>query len=326
MRQSPRCRPGIPRWASPVQTGVGVFHEGERAVQKRAGVSAEAQAVGRGIVAAIPAGAGRFLGAQRIAILAAADDTGRLWASLITGEPGFITTPDDHTLRLAARLPDADPLRGSVDGDAPVGVLVFDPERRRRLRLNGRVTGGSPDCIDIRVEEVFGNCPKYIQSRAPGETAMHERARTSHRSPALTGPQRLVVERADTFFIASAHRDVGADASHRGGLPGFVRVLDERRLRFPDYPGNNMFQTLGNISTDPRVGLLFVDFDSGTTLQITGRARILWNREDFAELAGAERAVEIEIDEVVETEGEGPLGWRFLGYSSFNPRPRAGRR
>jgi uncharacterized protein len=69
-----------------------------------------------------------------------------------------------------------------------------------------------------------------------------------------------------------------------------------------------------------------VDFDSGTTLQITGRARILWNREDFAELAGAERAVEIEIDEVVETEGEGPLGWRFLGYSSFNPRPRAGRR
>jgi hypothetical protein len=114
MRQSPRCRPGIPRWASPVQTGVGVFHEGERAVQKRAGVSAEAQAVGRGIVAAIPAGAGRFLGAQRIAILAAADDAGRLWASLITGEPGFITTPDDHTLRLAARLPDADPLRGSV--------------------------------------------------------------------------------------------------------------------------------------------------------------------------------------------------------------------
>ena len=96
--------------------------------------------------------------------------------------------------------------------------------------------------------------------------------------------------------------------------------MGERTLRFPDYAGNNMFQTLGNISTDPRVGLLFVEFDSGTTLQLTGRARILWDREDFHELAGAERAVEVEIDEVVEIAGQGPLGWRFVGYSSFRGR------
>ncbi len=86
-----------------------------------------------------------------------------------------------------------------------------------------------------------------------------------------------------------------------------------------DYAGNNMFQTLGNISTHPRVGLLFVDFDSGTTLQLTGRARILWDRANFPGLTGAERAVEVEIDEVVEIDGQGPLGWRFLGYSPFNP-------
>ncbi len=137
---------------------------------------------------------------------------------------------------------------------------------------------------------------------------------------ALSAPQRLTIERADTFFIASVHEGTGTDASHRGGPPGFVRVVDERTLRFPDYAGNNMFQTLGNISTDPRVGLLFVDFDSGTTLQLTGRARILWDPEGFPELTGAERAVEVEIDEVVEIAGEGPLGWRFLGYSPFNPR------
>jgi hypothetical protein len=91
-----------------------------------------------------------------------------------------------------------------------------------------------------------------------------------------------------------------------------VRVEGERRLRFPDYAGNNMFQTLGNIATDPRVGLLFVDFDIGTTLQLTGRARILWERDGFADLAGAGRAIEVEVDEVVEIEGQGPLGWRFL--------------
>jgi uncharacterized protein len=299
---------------------MGVFHEGERTVQKRAGVSAQARGLGQGIVAAIPAGARPFLEAQRMAILAAADAKERLWASMVTGEPGFITVPDKHTLSLAATLPAADPIGGGLAIDRPVGILVFDPARRRRLRLNGRALGGRPGHIDIRVEEVFGNCPKYIQARVPEGETVHERTGDGRRDEALSAPQRLTIEHADTFFIASAHEGTGADASHRGGLPGFVQVVDERTLRFPDYAGNNMFQTLGNISTDPRVGLLFVDFDSGTTLQLTGRARILWDREDFRELAGAERAVEIEIDEVVEIDGQGPLGWRFLGYSPFNPR------
>jgi hypothetical protein len=63
-----------------------------------------------------------------------------------------------------------------------------------------------------------------------------------------------------------------------------------------------------------------VDFDTGTTLQLTGQARILWEAEDLAELTGAARALAVELDEVVEIEGQGPLGWRFLEYSPFNPR------
>jgi len=298
---------------------MGVFHVGERAVQKRAGVSAEARSLGRGISSVLSAGIGPFVEAQRMAVLAAADDNGRLWASLVMGKPGFITAPDEHTLSLAAELPAADPVSACLGNGQPVGALVFDPARRRRLRLNGRAIAGRAGHIDIRIDEVFGNCPKYIQARAPEPQIAHERSGDGRHSQALSAPQRLAIERADTFFIASAHAGSGADASHRGGLPGFVRVMGERTLRFPDYAGNNMFQTLGNISTDPRVGLLFVEFDSGTTLQLTGRARILWDREEFHELAGAERAVEVEIDEVVEIAGQGPLGWRFVGYSSFNP-------
>ena len=299
---------------------MGVFHEGERAVQKRAGVSAEARSLGQGISSVLPAGIGPFVAAQRMAILAAVDDRGRLWASLVMGKPGIITAPDEHTLSLAAELPAADPVSACLENDRPLGVLVFDPARRRRLRLNGRVIAGRAGRIDIRINEVFGNCPKYIQARAPEPETAHERSGDGRHSETLSPTQRLAIERADTFFIASVHEGSGADASHRGGLPGFVRVVDERTLRFADYAGNNMFQTLGNISTDPRVGLLFVDFESGTTLQLTGRARILWDREDFHELPGAERAVEVEIEEVVEIAGRGPLGWRFLGYSSFNPR------
>jgi len=171
--------------------------------------------------------------------------------------------------------------------------------------------------IEMRTDEVFGNCPKYIQARAPEPGAAHERGGLAVRSHALSESQRLAIERADTLFIASVHADAGADASHRGGQPGFVRVPHERRLLIPDYAGNNMFQTLGNIAADPRVGLLFVDFDTGTTLQMTGRAQILWEPEA---LKGAVRTVAVEIDEIVEIEGQGPLGWRFVGYSPFNPR------
>jgi predicted pyridoxine 5'-phosphate oxidase superfamily flavin-nucleotide-binding protein len=298
---------------------MGVFHEGERAVQSRSGVAAEATHLGRGISSAIPPGAKPFLETQRIAILAGTDGGGRVWASLVAGNPGLITSPSPRTLRLATGLPVADPLSDGIARDRMLGVLVIDPERRRRLRVNGTVVSAERGAIEIRADEVFGNCPKYIQARAPEADTRHARASTARRGAALTADQRRAIERADTLFIASVHVGTGADASHRGGPPGFVRVLDERRLRIPDYAGNNMFQTLGNIAADPRVGLLFVDFDTGTTLQLTGRARILWDREDAADLNGAERALEIELDEVVELEGQGPLGWRFLEYSPFNP-------
>ena len=298
---------------------MGVFHEGERAVQKRAGVEAESRNLGRGISRSIPDGAGPFLEAQRVAILAGVDPNERVWTSLVTGNPGFITAPDSRTLRLAAGLSPVDPLSAGLATDREVGVLVFDPERRRRLRINGRVTRADASAIEIRTDEVFGNCPKYIQARASEGDSRHRRVETATKSTTLAPEQRLAIERADTFFIASVHAGTGADASHRGGQPGFVRVLDDRTLRIPDYAGNNMFQTLGNITADPRVGLLFVDFDTGTTLQLTGRARILWDRKQFGQMKGAERALEIEIDQIVEIEGKGGLGWRFLDYSPFNP-------
>jgi len=296
---------------------MGAFHAGERAVQARAGVDAEARSLGRGISAGIPPGAGPFLAAQRIAILAGVDEMDRVWASLVSGNPGFITAPDARTLRLAAGLPSDDPLSAGLAKDRALGVLVFDPERRRRLRINGRVVDTDAGAIEIRTEEVFGNCPKYIQARAADGDTRHDRGGAVTRGRVLTPGQRHAIETADTLFIASVHAGTGADASHRGGQPGFVRVVDDRTLRIPDYSGNNMFQTLGNIAADPRVGVLLVDFDTGTTRQLTGNARILW---DHVEMKGAERAIDVAIDEVVEIAGRGPLGWRFVAYSPFNPR------
>jgi hypothetical protein len=95
--------------------------------------------------------------------------------------------------------------------------------------------------------------------------------------------------------------------------------VGENALEFPDYSGNTMFNTLGNIAVNPRAGLLFLDFEGGGTLQLTGEAQIVWDAERAARLAGAERVVESRVQEALETRGAVPLRWRFKGYSPFNP-------
>ena len=135
----------------------------------------------------------------------------------------------------------------------------------------------------------------------------------------LREEQQQWIRAADTFFVASHHPDGGADASHRGGHPGFVHVLNANRVIWPDYSGNTMFQTLGNIASNSQAGLLFIDFESGSTLQLTGKARIIWDRERTARFPGAERLVEFDLEEAIEIAGASPLGWRFMGHSPLNP-------
>ena len=98
-----------------------------------------------------------------------------------------------------------------------------------------------------------------------------------------------------------------------------MKVLDARTLVFPDYSGNNMFNTLGNLTVNPLSGLLFIDFEQGSTLQITGKASIIWDAQRVAEFTGAERLVEFEIEQVNVLMSADRLHWQFLEYSPFNP-------
>ena len=136
-------------------------------------------------------------------------------------------------------------------------------------------------------------------------------------------PARRLVERSDTFFIATAievdanPRGVGADVSHRGGAPGFVAVsADGSAISWPDYIGNFMFNTIGNLTVNPRCGLLFIDFETGDLLQLTGRGEVL---HDVALQPGALRTVGVTIDDVRFTRHALPLRWTFVQASPFNP-------
>jgi hypothetical protein len=166
-----------------------------------------------------------------------------------------------------------------------------------------------------QLPEIYPGASAAGRHRGTGGSGVARRGR------ALTAPQRLAVEGADTLFIASVHEGTGADASHRGGQPGFVRVLDERTLQIPDYSGNNMFQTARLYRGRPARGTALRGLRTGTTLQLTAEARLLWDRPDFAELKGAERAVEIQIGR---DRGDGRATDHSAGASAntppFNPR------
>jgi len=276
-------------------------------MQRRAGVLDAARKVGRIIGSGLPKGVGQFLARQRLAVAGTLDGGGRVWASLMTGPAGFIEPVDPQLLRLAARPLPGDPLAENIGTRPELGLLVLDPRTRQRMRFNGRGLL-SAEGLFLLVERAYGNCPKYIQLHRLEPDAEAPRASTRV-SATLDARQRVAVARADTFFIASFHPEGGADASHRGGFPGFVRVLGPDRLAFEDYPGNSMFNTLGNVVAYPSAGLLFVDFGSGDVLQLTGRAQV---RPDFS--------VEIHIDEVRETPGASPVRFSFVAFSPSNPR------
>jgi uncharacterized protein len=272
------------------------FHEGELEVQRRAGVEFNAERIGRSIHATIPPLARQFALERAFVVVGAGVADGRVWASLLRGAPGFLTVPAQDRLHIAARLDDDDPLAVVLGGEADVGLLLIDPATRRRMRVNGRARPDGAAGLEITTREVYANCPKYIQ---PREVALPARATPPVRlGSSLDAGQMRRLADADTLFLASRHPVAGADVSHRGGAPGFVHVTAPDRLVIPDYSGNMMFNTLGNLAADPRAGLLLVDFEHGGTLQLSGRARIEWDRAAREGMPGAERVVEFEIDQV----------------------------
>jgi predicted pyridoxine 5'-phosphate oxidase superfamily flavin-nucleotide-binding protein len=290
-------------------------------VHARVGTTASAERLGAGIGDRIPLRAAQFLSAQRLAVIAGADPGGAVWASLLLGAPGFLRALEEGVLEIAAVLPAGDPLAPSLAAGLPVGVLVIDLRSRRRLRVNGQARLPGHGLLRVAAEEVFWNCPKYIQSREFTLLEDGGGATTPPRSGRLLEPeQRSLVETADTLFVASAHAGAGADASHRGGLPGFVRMQGEDTVAFPDYVGNGMFQTLGNLLVDGRAGLLFPDFERGRTLQLTGRASVEFEPKGARRQPGAERMVNLRIERWVEQVGVRRLVSRLVERSPYNPK------
>jgi predicted pyridoxine 5'-phosphate oxidase superfamily flavin-nucleotide-binding protein len=258
------------------QADVG-FHAGELAVQRRAGTREEAERLSPMLdPAELRGGIVAFLADRTFAVITARDADGRLWSSLLTGPAGFLEAVTPTTLSIHARLPEGDPLHGLPAGQQ-AGLVVVEFAARRRVRVNGTLTTAADGALAIDVEQAYGNCPQYIHQRVlapgdPGQRDVGDVRRDAH----LSRADAELIGGADTFFLGTTNPERGSDTSHRGGAPGFVRV-DGDRLWWPDYPGNNLFNSFGNLAVDPEASLLFFDFDTGRTLQLSGTAEVDWD-------------------------------------------------
>lgn len=307
------------------------FHEGELAVQARTGEQTAARLNGRGIGARLPGAALPFIARQRLVVAASRDASGAPWATWITGAEGFAQADAaldalelgvDDAEGVLGRLPIADALAAGQ----PLGLLFIELATRRRLRVNGVVAEATADRLRLAVREAFANCPKYIQRRTP-EPATEPMSRNAavRTGAQLTDELIACIAAADTAFVASGHPDGRLDASHRGGAPGFVEVRDGR-LWVPDYPGNSMYNTLGNLSVDSRAGLTFIDFVRRRQLALSGRAEIVFDAtEGLERTGGTGRWWCLTPERWVDAPWNAPLGFRYVDASPFNPGgPRRG--
>lgn len=322
---------GVPKRSRLIERGwsreASPFHPGEQQVQRRVGVRDQVERAGRNMIREqLPEQHRQLFQALPLLVVGSMDEQGRLWASLLSGEPGFVGSPTPKLLRVQAEPVLGDALSAQLRVGAPLGLLGIQLETRRRNRANGRVVSREPGAFTVEIEQSFGNCNQYIQAREPTfDASLSNNAGASvAEGPFLSERARRLLERTDTLFIATASAAAaqggdgeGVDVSHRGGRPGFVRVQDRpqaTRLTLPDFRGNFIFNTFGNLEVNPHAGIVCADFETGDLLSLTGTAAVIWDSPELDAFEGADRLLTFQVDSGVFLERALPL--RFQGFAA----------
>lgn len=304
------------------------FHRGEKIMQARAGKSDSSEALGQAMIRDhMPDQHRDFFSQLPFVVLGGVDAAGWPWATLLPGAPGFITSPDPRRLDIDASPTDDNPMAAILSQGNPIGVLGIEVPTRRRNRMNARVITSGPTGFALGVDQSFGNCPQYIQTRDIQMVRDPAQVTTSPAPTRLTQLDKAArdfITQADTFFVASAtpmdDTDIptsirGADVSHRGGQAGFVRVTGDT-LTIPDYSGNNAFNTLGNFLLNPKAGLVFPDFATGDLLMLTGNVTLI-DADDptIQAFDGADRGWTFTLDHGIWLRDVLPFRADFSAYS-----------
>jgi uncharacterized protein len=139
---------------------------------------------------------------------------------------------------------------------------------------------------------------------------------------AFTDEDRAFIARQSMFFVATADADGSPECSYKGGLPGFVRVLDERTLAFPDYDGNGMYRSWGNLLVNPQIALLFLDFAAPKRLRVNGTAQISGDDPLREECPGAVFIIRVTATRIFPNCPRYIHKMQLIEYSAYAPRPQ----
>ena len=292
-----------------------LFHEGEIALQRSVGMAERIESIGAKVVRDfMPDQHREFYARLPFIVAATVDESGDVWPTMFTGQPGFVGSPSPTSLTINAKLDAADPAASRLHADEAIGLLGIELHTRRRNRMNGKIISSTDGPLAVEVGQAFGNCPQYIQLRDYAFADEQDRfaLEPAEETTGLTDKAREIISTADTFFVASYAERSGereVDVSHRGGKPGFVRIEEDGLLTVPDFSGNFYFNTLGNFVVNPRAGLLFVDFETGDILQLAGMATVITDSPEIAAFEGAERLWTFRPDRLVLRRGASALRW-----------------
>ena len=291
------------------------FHSGELLAQQLAGGGPR----GFAIRDAMPDQHRDFFAMLRYMLVATLDNDGWPTAAIVTGQPGFISSPEIDQLTIGNDANWLEGIKPLLTQGKPVGMLGIDLSNRRRNRVNGVIDHIDDEGMHLRVTQSFGNCPKYIQVREV-EDAINATLIERQTFVSLDDKAHAMIANADTLFVATGSgTDVmaegGIDISHKGGRSGFIRI-DHNVLTIPDFIGNRYFNTLGNILIDPRSAILIVDFASGDVLHLQGRAKVLWHSDETQQIIGAQRLWRFHIERGWHAERAVALHWHLKEFAS----------
>jgi predicted pyridoxine 5'-phosphate oxidase superfamily flavin-nucleotide-binding protein len=205
-----------------------------------------------------------------LAVLATLDDHGHPWAWPLAGDPGMIRPLGPTLLRVLPPVAPPLELVWQISQSSAIGLVSVDLAQRVRARVSGQAAMAGPR-LAISVDEAFANGSRFVHTRAGRQSpTWWPEVRGAGRE--LSPEHAEVIRRSDTFFIATRTARGRLDASHRGGAPGFVGVLSPTALEFRDHAGHGRSRTIDNLAGDERAGLLFVDFEAGSWIQLMVKA------------------------------------------------------
>lgn len=301
-----------------------VFHDGQLVVQRIAGEEEIAIQRIPMVLDTLHTRSIPFIENQVLAFPGSEDTNGHIWLSLIVGERGFIRIPSikEITFDLSKIVSNQEDIFfENIKSKPTVGLLFHEAQRRARYRAWGMAhINGDTLSFDIRMG--YPSCPKHIQREIIELDNDSKVAPASYQKGTLLGEfEKTWISGAHTFFIATQSKKGDIESSHKGGDPGFIEIQENGILRVPDYLGNSMFSTLGNMYQNPKAALLFIDYNKGETLQLSGNAALQFDQnsaDDLYKSGNTGRFWTFEIKKWIRTINHHKVNAEFIDFSPFN--------